>query len=145
MTSATPPTPTRLGSEAVTAYEGGAIRIVVEPAFEPAHSDPAEPRYIFSYHIRITNEAPADGARVQLLTRRWLIVDALGRDEEVTGEGVVGRLPELGPGESFEYSSWAPLRTSWGTMEGSYRFRKATGEVFTADIARFYLAAEPAS
>ena len=145
MTNAPPPTSTRLGSEAVTAYDGGAVRITVEPAFEPAHSDPAEPRYIFSYKIRITNEAQPDGPSVQLLTRRWLIVDSLGRDEEVTGEGVVGRLPELGPGESFEYASWAPLRTAWGTMEGSYRFRKATGEVFNADIARFYLAAEPAS
>lgn len=134
--------PSRLGSEAVTPFSGGAIRIVVDPAFEPEHSDPREPRYVFSYRIRITNESAAEGPRVQLLTRQWLIVDSLGRGEEVTGEGVVGRQPELGPGESFEYASWAPLRTEWGTMEGTYRFRLETGEVISARVARFYLAAE---
>jgi ApaG protein len=147
---ATTPAPTsrsRLGSDTVTRYSGGgAVRVTVEPAFEPERSDPGEPRFTFSYRVRITNEAPENGGggpRVQLLTRRWLIVDSLGRAEEVTGEGVVGRLPELGPGESFEYASWAPLRTPWGTMEGSYRFRIDSGEVFTAAVGRFYLAAEP--
>lgn len=135
-------TTSRLGSEAVTPYEGGAVRITVDPSFEPEHSDPAEPRYVFSYRIRISNEAAPDGPRVQLLTRRWIIVDAHGRADEVTGEGVLGRTPDLAPGESFEYASWAPLRTRWGTMEGAYRFRKDTGEVFAAEIARFYLAAE---
>jgi ApaG protein len=138
----TPTIPSRLGSECVTPYAGGAIRIAVDPAYEPDRSDPCEPRYIFSYRIRITNEAPPDGPRVYLLTRRWLIVDSLGRQEEVSGEGVVGHLPELGPGETFEYSSWAPLRTPWGTMEGAYRFRIESGEVFSAAVARFYLAAE---
>lgn len=138
----TPTSPSRLGSESVTPFSGGAIRVVVDPAHEPERSEPQEPRYVFSYRVRITNEAPADGPRVQLLTRRWLIVDAHGRSEEVSGEGVVGRFPELGPGESFEYASWAPLRTSWGTMEGAYRFRLEGGEVFSATVARFYLAAE---
>lgn len=141
---ATTPAPSRsrLGSETVTPYSGGSVRVTVEPAWEPDRSDPGEPRYIFSYRVRITNEAPEGGPRVQLLTRRWLIVDSLGRAEEVTGEGVVGRLPELAPGESFEYASWAPLRTAWGTMEGAYRFRIDTGQTFSAAVGRFYLAAE---
>ena len=142
MSDANTAAPSRLGSEAVTPFAGGAIRVTVDPAYEPEQSDPREPRYIFSYRIRISNEAPLDGPRVQLLTRRWLIVDSLGRSEEVTGEGVVGRTPELGPGESFEYASWAPLRTRWGTMEGAYRFRIDGGEVFAATVARFFLAAE---
>jgi len=115
------------------------VRIRVTPSFEPDHSDPFERRYIFSYAIRVTNETETT---VRLLTRHWTIINAHGDRHEVEGEGVVGRQPTLRPGESFEYQSYCPLTTAWGTMEGRYGFeRPETGERFVADIARFYLVA----
>lgn len=122
-----------LGSESVSA----GVRVRVMPTFEPDHSDPFERRYIFSYSIRVTNESETT---IRLLSRVWVIINAHGDRHDVEGEGVVGRQPTLRPGESFEYQSYCPLTTAWGTMEGRYQFeRPGTGERFEAEVARFYL------
>jgi len=60
--------------------------------------------------------------------------------EEVKGEGVVGQQPRLAPGDGFKYTSYCPLPTEWGTMEGSYDFETDAGEHFEVRIGRFYLA-----
>ena len=75
----------------------------------------------------------------QLRSRHWVITDANGHVEEVKGEGVVGKTPQLGPGERFEYTSWAMLRTPFGTMRGSYTFVRPDGTSFQARIAEFAL------
>ena len=68
------------------------IRVEVDSHFVPERSDPRTGRWFFSYRVRITNE----GTRtVQLLSRRWLIIDAHGQVEEITGPGVVGEQPVL--------------------------------------------------
>jgi ApaG protein len=122
-----------IGSESVTR----AIRVLVDPSFVPDQSDPAERRYLFNYRIRVANEG--DRA-VQLIGRHWIIVDAHGRREEVTGQGVVGRQPALQPGQSFTYESFCPLPTHWGTMEGTYQLRDlGTGELFDVEVKRFHL------
>lgn len=126
----------RLGSEAVT----DGVRVRVRPEFLPQHSDPDAGRWVFAYHITIANEG-AEPAR--LLTRRWVIVDADGERNIVEGDGVVGAQPELLAGESFDYSSFCPLATPWGTMEGAYGMARPDGRRFEARVARFYLAADP--
>ena len=134
LVSAMPPIQKRpLGSEAVT--EG--IRVHVEPAFLDSHSDIDRGNFTFAYKIRLTNEG-AMAAR--LVGRFWRIVDANGHESVVEGPGVVGQHPHLGPGENFEYSSFCPLKTAWGTMEGHFTFELADGETFHATVARFYLA-----
>ncbi len=124
-----------LGSEAVTRD----IRVSVTPRYVPEQSDPGEPAYAFAYTIRIANEGVEP---VQLLSRRWLIVDALGREREVKGNGVIGQQPRIEPGQAFEYTSWCPLRTRWGTMEGSYTMARESGGRLEVTVARFYLAAD---
>ncbi len=115
------------------------IRVTVRPTFAPAHSDVAEPRYVFVYHIRIENvgRQPA-----QLRWRHWHIHDAAAGNSEVEGEGVVGEQPVLGPGETHEYESFCVLRGPTGHMEGSYEFTRPDGSRFTVDIPRFLLVAE---
>lgn len=125
---------TQHGSEAVT----HGIRVRVVPVFMPEHSAPADRKYIFAYRIRIINEGEW---RIRLVSRRWVIVDALGRTEEVCGEGVVGQQPVLDPGETFEYASHCRLKTEWGTMEGTYRMNAEGVEPFDVTIDRFYLVA----
>jgi ApaG protein len=122
-----------LGS--VTLTEG--IRVAVAPAYLPDQSIPESGRYVFGYRVRISNESERT---VRLLTRRWIIVDADGDRKEVEGDGVVGQQPELAPGESFVYSSYCPLETPWGTMEGSYRFVDQDDRTLDVRIGRFILA-----
>jgi len=122
------------GSSAVT----HGVRVDVEPSFLEGHSNPYENQFIFQYQICITNESDET---VTLRTRHWIIIDEHGDREDVEGEGVIGMQPTLKPGESFEYESYCPLETRWGTMEGVYHFESEGGEMFDVPIARFYLVA----
>lgn len=90
----------------------------------------------FAYTITIEN---LNNEWVKLLSRHWIIIDADGNKEEVLGEGVVGYFPELEEGQSFTYTSYCPLDTDWGTMEGTYQFVKKDGTMFEAKIPRFVL------
>lgn len=112
------------------------VRVQVRARYSKAHSDPTRHTWVFLYTIRITNEGPET---VQLLTRHWIITDANGEVEEVRGPGVVGQQPTLEPGESFEYTSGCPLKTTFGSMQGSYQMRAASGRLFDARIAGFAL------
>ena len=120
------------GSEAVT----HSIRIRVESRYEERRSRPAHNEWFFSYTISISNEGEHSA---QLLTRHWIITDANGEVQEVRGPGVVGQQPILAPGESFKYTSFCPLPTSFGTMHGSYRMIADEGETFDVEIAPFSL------
>jgi ApaG protein len=93
---------------------------------------------VFEYTVRITNQG---AGTVQLMSRHWIITDALDHTEEVIGPGVVGEQPVLAPGESFKYSSWCPLKTPTGLMRGTYRMVRADGSQFDIEIAPFALAA----
>lgn len=112
------------------------VRVEVESRYLPEKSDPGRKRWFFAYDIRISNDG--DDV-VQLLTRHWIITDANGKVEEVKGPGVVGNQPVLAPGESFEYTSFCPLTTPFGTMEGSYQMVIDGGAGFDATIAQFAL------
>jgi ApaG protein len=113
------------------------IRIRVRSRYVPERSAPSEGRYFFAYKVRITN---VGAETAQLVSRRWIITDAHGRTEVVDGAGVVGQQPVLDPGESFEYTSFCPLETSFGSMHGLYRMVRPSGERFEAEIAPFHLA-----
>lgn len=117
------------------------IRVSVAPSYVPERSEPERGRYIFAYRIRITNHG--DHA-VQLLRRRWTITDGNGHDAEVEGAGVVGESPVLRPGASFEYTSFCPLPTPFGTMRGSYLMRIEGGGQFDVEIGQFSLVAPQA-
>jgi ApaG protein len=100
-------------------------------------SDPDAPFFLFVYRISISNESDQV---IKLMSRHWIIRDAYNEREDVQGSGVVGDFPVLAPGESYEYTSTCPLRTRWGTMEGSYQFEVCdSGEPFEVAIGRFFL------
>ena len=120
-------------SEAITR----GIRIRVQSAYVAERSQPDESQWFFVYKVRITNEGTVPA---QLISRHWVITDANGQTEEVRGPGVVGKQPVIEPGESFEYTSFCPLPTPFGTMHGSYQMVTDGGESFEAEIAPFSLA-----
>jgi ApaG protein len=122
-----------LSSRAITR----GVLVEVAASFVPERSRPLLGRWLFAYHITISNHG---STTVQLVSRHWIITDARGNVEEITGPGVVGSQPVLEPGASFEYSSFCPLPTPFGEMRGSYQMRDADGEAFEVAIAPFMLA-----
>ena len=108
----------------------------VHPYFLPDQSDPQDRKWVWGYDVEIENH----GAEVvQLISRHWVITDALGRVEEVEGDGVVGEQPVLKPGEAFRYTSGCPLTTPSGEMRGAYQMLTDDGEAFEAEVPAFSL------
>jgi ApaG protein len=114
------------------------IRIQVKSTYLSDQSSPRDNHYLFAYHVRISN---IGSETAQLISREWVITSAEGEVERVKGPGVVGEQPVLTPGSSFEYTSYCPLKTPVGSMQGSYQMVMANGEKFDAAIAPFTLAA----
>lgn len=113
------------------------IRIQVATSYIDVESEPASDRYVFAYTITISNNGDV---AAQLISRHWIITDANGKVQEVSGDGVVGEQPYLNPGEEFRYSSGAVLETPVGAMQGLYRMEADGGISFDAPIAPFTLA-----
>ena len=112
------------------------ITVDVDTLYIESESSPVNSQYVFAYTITITN----DGTEAaKLLTRHWVITDANGHVEEVKGDGVVGEQPYLKPGEGFQYTSGAVLKTPVGTMCGSYQMVTDNGSNFDAVIPEFIL------
>ena len=114
------------------------IKIQTHPKFLPERSDPLKSYYFFSYRIKIVNNTETV---VKLLSRYWKIKDGKGQTEDVHGPGVVGKTPNIKPNDFFEYTSFCPLQTPIGFMEGSYRMISENGKQFDAIIPQFMLIA----
>lgn len=114
------------------------FQITSKVVYVPAESKPEEGYHFFAYKISITN---VGNSPAQLMSRHWVITNALGGKEEVRGPGVVGLQPKIQPGQTFEYDSACPLTTSTGSMSGKYFFVAESGESFTVEIPEFYLVA----
>jgi len=112
------------------------IRVKAESTYVPERSRPHDNYWFFAYTIVVRNEGTL---AAQLVSRHWIITDSDGRTEQVRGPGVVGQQPVIDPGESFEYTSFCPLTTSFGTMHGTYQMVAENGERFDAEIAPFAL------
>jgi len=112
------------------------IAVSVEPFYLENQSEPAENRYVWAYRVTIDNQSKE---AVKLLSRYWHITDGTGKVEEVSGPGVVGDQPDLGPGDSYQYTSGCPLPTPSGIMVGRYTMRNDKGEMFEVDIPAFSL------
>lgn len=112
------------------------IEVAVDPYYLEEQSDPDDSRYVWGYKIVIANKSPA---AVRLTHRYWHITDQNGQVDEVSGPGVVGEIPHLKPGETYEYSSGCPLDTPSGMMFGHYQMETDDGKVFDVAIPAFSL------
>ena len=108
----------------------------VLPTYLEARSSPDNSQYFWAYRVIIENHGKET---VQLLNRHWMISNARGELTEVKGAGVVGEQPILKPGESYEYTSGAPLNTTSGMMGGAYQMESESGERFDIEIPTFSL------
>lgn len=115
------------------------VEVHVSSSYMPERSDPDSQLFFFTYTVTITN---LGSLPCQLLSRHWIITDALGNEQEVRGPGVVGEQPRIDVGQSFAYSSFCPLSTPVGSMRGSYQLKNAQGDAFDAEIPAFALKRE---
>eukprot|EP00797_Seminavis_robusta_P018980 Sro285_g108160.1 Protein ApaG (731) ;mRNA; r:51214-53406 len=104
------------------------IRVQVTSSYRPERSDSSLDKHCFAYNIRITNESEK---AIQLVSRRFEIQTIGSSNKDVVqGPGVTGRQPVLKSGESFEYTSTAPLSVkpkldktpAVARMQGEYNF-----------------------
>ena len=112
------------------------VVVRVEPSFLDDQSNPSDDRFIWAYHVEIENQSAQD---LQVVERFWQIADSRGQVQEVRGAGVVGEKPVIEPGETFRYTSGAPLTAPAGMMLGSYTVQTPDGEAFDVDIPAFAL------
>jgi ApaG protein len=104
------------------------VKVAVTSSYRPERSDSIVDKHTFAYNIRITNESKQP---IQLVSRRFEIqtIGSVNKDV-IQGPGVTGRQPILKPGESFEYTSTAPLTVKpmlgktpvVARMQGGYSF-----------------------
>ncbi len=112
------------------------VQVVVDPTYVAEESDPRRSKYFFEYRVKITNQR---STKVQLISREWIITNAEGKIEKVEGEGVVGLQPVIEAGQTFEYSSFCPLTTPQGRMQGCYHMVTSNGENLKIEIPEFIL------
>merc|ERR1711957_425503 len=109
------------------------VRVSLTSSYRPERSESGQDKYCFAYNIRITNESENP---IQLVSREFEIQSVgLPHKDVVSGPGVTGRQPILKPGESFEYTSTAPLNVKpmdetpvVARMSGEYNYVLLDGE-----------------
>jgi len=113
------------------------IKVQVHTKYIKEQSDPDNKRFIFAYIITIKNLSLQT---VQLMSRRWLITDANGKQMSVEGDGVVGQQPFIEGNDEYTYSSGTAIETPVGVMQGQYLLLDEKGEEFITEIEPFRLA-----
>lgn len=118
----------------VTAITRG-IKVSVTNSYQPDYSNPRQMHYVFTYKVTIENYSDQT---IQLLRRHWHIHDVNFDMREVEGEGVVGQMPILEPGDSHSYISGCSLKSGIGKMYGTYLMEKIIdGKRFNVAIPEF--------
>jgi|1048.fasta_scaffold03723_6 ApaG protein len=113
------------------------VKIAVRVRFLPEDSRPEEAYFLFGYSISIEN---LGNTPIQLLKRQWFIFDSIGEHREVSGPGVVGQQPVIGPGKKFNYESACNLRSEIGKMQGIFTMDDLiTQTAFQVDVPEFHL------
>ena len=112
------------------------IKIDIKTEYVPELSNNEDSMFYFSYKVKIENMG---SKKVQLLSRHWDIKDGLGRKKSINGEGVIGKKPIINPGEYYEYKSYCPLKTEFGSMDGFYTMKDENGNLFKTIIPNFGL------
>lgn len=113
------------------------VKVTAYPKYIPSESKPLEGLFFHAYRITIENNSLS---AIQLMKRHWNIYDTIAGKRVVQGEGVVGVTPKIAIGESYSYTSYCPLKSSIGSMDGFFLFQNLEKEnSFTVKIPHFDL------
>lgn len=114
------------------------IDVDIDTEYLPEHSNPEKDIYAFSYTVTLYNNGSEPAC---LLGRHWIVTDSNGKIvRAIQGKGVAGQRPELEPGDEFQYTSSAILKTPIGAMQGAYEILAANGKQYFKSINAFRLA-----
>ena len=94
---------------------------------------PTNAPHAFIYFITIIN---LSNTRVILKGRRWVICDEDGSQKVIEGQGIVGKEPNLNPGEKFSYNSYHMSHCN-SSAEGSFHGIDDNGKPIYVRIPRF--------
>jgi ApaG protein len=97
----------------------------------------AENRYMWGYYLCIENNSTK---KIRLTGKDWNIADDKGNRYNDSSAGFKGELPELEPGEYFEYTSYAPLKSNNAVFYGSCKVQ-AEGKDKIVKVPTFSLTA----
>ncbi len=112
---------------------------VDQVVYAPELPSPPDQPHSFVYFISIRNDSEQT---VTIKARKWVVTDANGVVTAVEGDGVVGEMPILEPGEKFSYNSRHVLATPTGRAEGSYIGLDESGNPIITRIPEFYMDAD---
>lgn len=106
---------------------------------EKSHSAAA---HLWGYYLCIENNSCH---KIHLVGKDWNITDDKGNRFSDTSMGFKGEIPELEPGECFEYTSTAPIDASNAVFYGCCKIKKE-GQETTQEvkIPTFYLSSNNA-
>ncbi len=115
--------------------EPAGLRVTVDRVqYRPDAQTPPERPHCFIYFITIHNDTQTP---ITIRARKWVVTNAAGQITAVEGDGVVGQMPRIVPGDSFSYNSFHLLDTTSAVAEGSYLGIDDAGSPVLARIPRF--------
>ncbi len=86
----------------------------------------AEQEFLWGYYFCIENNSDE---KITLVGKNWNITDEEGRSFCDNSEGFRGEIPELEPGEYFEFSATTPLKAARAVFYGSCKILKGTAKI----------------
>lgn len=86
-------------------------------------NDNAENEYMWGYYMCVENDT---NDKIKLVGKDWNITDDQGNRYNDSSVGFKGEIPELEPGEFFEYTAYAPLSASNAVLYGSCKVQTPT-------------------
>lgn len=106
-----------------------------EVVYMPGIDAPGDKPHPFVYFITIRNDSPVS---VTLKGRKWVVREMGGEVTVVEGEGIVGQMPVLEPGENFSYNSYHVVAAD-ATVQGAFFGVSAMGDRVFVRIPNFQL------
>lgn len=114
--------------------DGLSVR-VDKVVYMPTLDAPDDKPYPFVYFLTIENQS---NEKVRILGRKWVVRERTGETCVVEGEGVVGQLPQLVPGDPFSYNSYHVVAVD-AEVSGAFFGITEKGQAVRVMIPRFEL------
>jgi ApaG protein len=96
---------------------------------------PEDRPHVFTYHLTIHNQSEE---AVTILARKWVIRGSDGEIDVIEGDKVIGKTPQLAPGQSFSYASFHLVGRD-AEVTGAFHGVNAAGNPVTVAVKAFDL------